>query len=218
MITHKLYNCVINIDNAAIQKILAPFGVSASDSLCEQVRAYSDLLLRWNQKVSLTAVTDPAEIVRFHFGESLFAASLLAPLEGRLADLGSGAGFPGLALKLLAPNLHVTLIEANVKKSTFLSEIVRALNLQGVEVFRGRMEEFPRSPSSFNMATVRALGAHERVLAWASQHLVAGGRIALWVSGEDAAILSKSKAWAWKAPRLIPQTKNRYILAGMDQK
>jgi 16S rRNA (guanine527-N7)-methyltransferase len=207
-----------NLENAAIQGILMPYGVSASESLCDQIRTYSDLLLRWNQKIALTTVTDPAEIVRFHFGESLFAASLLAPLRGRLADLGSGAGFPGLALKLIAPDLHVTLIESNVKKATFLSEVVRNLNLQGAVAYRARMEEFPITSAPFDFVTARAVGAHEKVLAWASSRLGAGARIALWVSSEDAWMISRDQGWTWQPPRLIPQTKNRYILAGRVQK
>jgi 16S rRNA (guanine527-N7)-methyltransferase len=206
------------LENATIQGILMPYGVSASEPLCDQIRGYSDLLLRWNQKIALTTVTDPAEIVRFHFGESLFAASLLAPLRGRLADLGSGAGFPGLALKLITPALHVTLIESNVKKATFLSEVVRALEIQGVEIFRGRTEEFPLSRDPFDFVTARAVGAHEKVLAWASSRLGAGARIALWVSSEDAWMISRDQGWTWQPPRLIPQTKNRYILVGRVQK
>lgn len=209
---------MIIIDNAAIQRMLAPFGVSAAEPLCEQIRAYSDLLLRWNQKISLTTVTGPPEIVRFHFGESLFAASFLAPLEGSLGDLGSGAGFPGLALKLIAPALHVTLIESNVKKAAFLAEVVRTLKLREVEIFRGGFEDYPLSRDPFRFVTVRALGAHERVLGWGSRHLEPGGRVGLWVSGEDAAQISKDPGWSWQAPQLIPQTKNRYILVGRVHK
>jgi 16S rRNA (guanine527-N7)-methyltransferase len=205
---------MVTIDNAAMQRILTPYGVNAQDALCDQIRAYSELLLRWNQKIGLTTVTDPAEIVRFHFGESFFAAALLTPLNGRLADLGSGAGFPGLALRLIAPGLHVTVIESNVKKTTFLSEVVRTLGLQGVEIFRGRMEDFPPSRDPFGFVAARALGAHQQVLAWASEHLDFGGRAALWLSGEDTEMLSKVRGWIWRAPRLIPQTKNRYILVG----
>lgn len=205
-------------ENADIQQILAPFGVNATDSLCEQIRAYSGLLLRWNQKIALTTVTDPAEIVRFHFGESFFAASLLSPLRGRLADLGSGAGFPGLALKLIAPDLYVTLVESNVKKSTFLSEVARNLRLDGVEVARERIEDYPISCNPFDFVTARALGAHDKTLSWAQPRLATDGRIVLWVSGEDARAISRAQGWAWNPPHLIPKTKDRYILVGEVRK
>ena len=98
-----------------------------ASELCERIRTYISLLLRWNQSISLTTVTNSDEILRFHFGESLFAASAFSLENGRLADVGSGAGFPGLPLAMLLPDLNVTLIESNAKKFTFLSEVVREL-------------------------------------------------------------------------------------------
>jgi len=205
---------MINIENRAVASLLAPYGIAPSAALFDQIRAYSDLLLRWNQKISLTTVTDPAEIIRFHFGESLFALSTLSPIAGRLADLGSGAGFPGLALKLAAPELHVTLIESNVKKTTFLSEVIRSLSLKNVEVFRGRLEDFPASRDPFTLVTARALGSHKHLLSWTHGHLVPKGRIALWLGGEDVSTISREPLWVWSRPSLIPATKSRFILAG----
>ena len=92
--------------------------------------------------MSLTTVTNPNEILKFHFGESLFAAPAAQISDGRLADVGSGAGFPGLAIRILVEPLEVMLIESNTKKAAFLSEVSRELCLKDVEVFRGRMENF----------------------------------------------------------------------------
>lgn len=205
---------MFTLNDPSIRRILAPYGVDASDTLCSQIRSYSELLLRWNESIALTTVTDPIEIVRFHFGESLFAASLLAPLAGRLVDLGSGAGFPGLALKLIAPELSVELVESNLKKATFLSEATRTLDLKDVHVHRMRFEELPVDHRRFEFITARALGLHESILEWSVLMLGATGRLALWLSGEDAAKLSKSAQWIWQAPRLIPATKERYVLVG----
>src|SRR5207244_13631657 len=113
-----------------------PCQVGGSDAQIEGIRKYMDLLLLWNHKVSLTSIVDPGEILARHFGESMFAAAKFSILKGRLADVGSGAGFPGLALKIIRPELHVTLIEANAKKSAFLAEVVRDLGLIGVDVLR----------------------------------------------------------------------------------
>ena len=211
-------NHIVILPNSSIRGLLSPYGADASDALCDQIREYSALLLRWNEKIALTAVTAPAEIIRFHFGESFFALSLLAPVQGRLADIGSGAGFPGLALKLSAPDLQVTLIESNVKKATFLSEVIRHLSLAHTEVFRGKFEDFTASRGLFDLITARALGLHAQVLRWASARLVQGGRVALWVSGEDAASLAEVKSWIWQPPALIPGTKNRYILVGSPRR
>ena len=124
-----------------------------SPAQLQSISTYIDILLRWNSRINLTAVRAPEEIVTRHFGESLFAARCLfpagvgpglspgqaAPSEayqdailaehrrprtGDLIDLGSGAGFPGLPIKIWAPDLHVTLIESNQKKATFLREVV----------------------------------------------------------------------------------------------
>ena len=114
------------IGNSQISAALAAFGIELSSDQLSRIRDYISILLRWNKLLSLTSITDQIEIVSRHFGESMFASSVL-PLENcRLADVGSGAGFPGLALKILIPSLFVTLIESNKKKSAFLSEVVRA--------------------------------------------------------------------------------------------
>src|SRR5271156_2910307 len=100
-----------------IRAALKPYGVAANDLLCEQIRMYIDLLLRWNQKTSLTTVTDPTEILRFHFGESLFAAGCVPIRHGRLADVGSGAGFPAVPIRMVSEGLEVILVESNQKKA-----------------------------------------------------------------------------------------------------
>jgi len=209
---------MINISNDAIRRLLSPYGVDASASLCEKTRAYAELLLRWNQKIALTTVIEPSEIIRFHFGESLFALSVLSDLQGRLADFGSGAGFPGLPLKLVSPSTHVTLIESNVKKTAFLAEVIRQLELKDVEVFRGRAEDLPADHPPFDFAAARALGSHARILKWASRRLTPTGRVLLWLGGEDATTISHDPRWVWKHPTLIPGTKNRYILVGEAQR
>ncbi|MGH9403017.1 MAG: 16S rRNA (guanine(527)-N(7))-methyltransferase RsmG, partial [Terriglobia bacterium] len=85
---------------------------------------YLGLLLRWNEKINLTAIRTPEECVTRHFAESLFLARH-EQLNGRLLDIGSGAGFPGLALKVAVPELAVTLLEPVAKKRAFLKEVVR---------------------------------------------------------------------------------------------
>ncbi len=131
----------IPVTDAVIQRTLAPYGVPVSAQLAGAIRCYIELLLLWNQKINLTAIRKPREILERHFGESIFAAHAVAISAGRLADLGSGAGFPGLALKLVCPGLTVQLIEANTKKAVFLSEVCRVLNLSGVEILCERSND-----------------------------------------------------------------------------
>src|SRR5271166_2654316 len=107
------------LQNNTIQATLTPYDVTASDLLCDQIRTYIDLLLHWNQKTSLTTVTDPTEILRFHFGESFFAVGSVPIRHGRLADVGSGAGFPAVPIRMVSEGLSAILVESNQKKATF---------------------------------------------------------------------------------------------------
>src|SRR5450755_636623 len=135
------------MDSDRIATLLEPFlgGEPVSATLLAQLQAYLDLLLRWNARINLTAIRDPEQIVTRHFGESLFAARVLRD-DGAftpgppvtLADVGSGAGFPGLPIKLFAPAIHLTLIESQNKKATFLKEAIRTLGLENAEVYPGR--------------------------------------------------------------------------------
>src|SRR5271167_1558568 len=120
------------LSNDIIEASIQPYSVTTTALLCDQIRIYIDLLLRWNQRTSLTAVTEPIEILRFHFGESLLAVSTVPIRHGRLADVGSGAGFPAVPIRMVSEQLSVVLIESNQKKATFLMEIVRALELEHV--------------------------------------------------------------------------------------
>src|SRR5580698_7682124 len=125
-----------HLSNDAIIRDLKAYGITASTRLCEQIRVYIDLLLRWNKKTSLTTVTQPEDIARFHFGESLLAVPSVPIRHGRLADVGSGAGFPAVPIRMFSKDLSVILIESNVKKATFLMEIARALEFENMDVRR----------------------------------------------------------------------------------
>ena len=105
----------------------------------EQLSTYLELLLRWNRRINLTGLRDPRLIVRRLFGESLYVAQVL-DLQGWLVDVGSGAGFPGLALKLALPSLKVTLVEARRRKGAFLKEVIRECHLTATDVVVERFE------------------------------------------------------------------------------
>ena len=167
----------------------------------------------WNQQISLTAVDDPTEIVSRHFGESIFAGSFLPLRVGRLADVGTGAGFPGLALKIAFPDLFVFLIESNLKKCAFLNEVKSALDLRGLEIRRARYEEW-RVDSRFDFICSRALGDHRRFIRWAHDAIRPSGRAALWLGLEDSILVGRSKGWKWDPPVRIPESRRRVILCG----
>jgi 16S rRNA (guanine527-N7)-methyltransferase len=138
-----------------IAALLTPYLPETPASLLPQLSLYLDLLLKWNARTNLTAIRDPEEIVRRHFGESLFAARHLHPKTATLLDFGSGAGFPGLPIALYRSDIAVTLAESQNKKATFLREAIRTLHLP-TEVWPNRVETMPPS-RQFNTVTLRAV-------------------------------------------------------------
>jgi len=126
---------------AVIQRALGEFELLATDEQVLQIQRYMEILLLWNEKVNLTAIRDPLDILYRHFCESMYAAKALALGSGRLADVGSGGGFPGLPLKIVQPGLHVFLVETNIKKVTFLAEVIRELGLRDAQVLVRRYQE-----------------------------------------------------------------------------
>jgi len=204
----------MNLPDSKICASLVPYGISADSLLCERIRAYITLLLRWNERISLTTVTDPSEILRFHFGESLFAASTIPIRFGRLADVGSGAGFPGIPLAIACPELDVTLIESNLKKSAFLSEVIRSLNLTNARTVRSRMSDSAIESHTLDFISSRAVGQFADLLAWASGSLTKSGQLVLWISGDEADAVTLQSGWNWRDRILMPGSRNRFLLAG----
>lgn len=149
-------------------------------------------LLEWNQRVNLTRITDPAAIETRHYLDSLTAAlPLLGRLQAgealRLVDIGSGAGFPGLPLKIVFPALRVTLVESTRKKATFIRAAVEMLNLDGVEVAAERAETLATRPDhrdGYDWATGRAVGSLPQVLELAAPFLAPGGLLVAQRSGD----------------------------------
>jgi len=202
------------LSKGQIHDALAIYGFRPSIAQSEAIESYISLLLQWNRKVSLTTVVEPIHILRFHFGESLYASVCVPILKGRLADVGTGAGFPGLPLRLAIPDLSLTLIESNIKKAAFLREAVRELNLSHVEVVRDRMEDLPVEARAFDFIAARAVGNHAATLKWAQSRLAPSGKVILWLGEEDAEEISGDPLWQWDAPAHIPGSERRFILSG----
>jgi 16S rRNA (guanine527-N7)-methyltransferase len=207
-----------SLSHDRIRSELRQYGTAPDDALCRAILTYIELLLKWNAKISLTAVTDPLEILRIHFGESVFGATKLRVSNGRLADVGTGAGFPGIPLRMVSPQLDLFLIEPNVKKAAFLAEVVRALRLDRVEILRSRIEDLPVNYAYFRVITARALGRYENLLRWAKNRLSDDGCVALWLGEEDAASLSANSTWDWSAPIRVPGSDRRIILEGKPKR
>ena len=204
----------IALSDDFIAQTLRPYSVSTTPQLSESIRTYIDLLLRWNRKIALTTITDPAEILRFHFGESMFAISQVPIRHGRLADVGTGAGFPAVPIGMVVPDLECILIESNQKKATFLAEVVRTLKLDHVKVYRDRMESYPVSSLSLDFSISRALGIHENFLFWSAARLNPSGKVILWLGDDDASKILANSSWSWSPPMKIPDSQRRVLLMG----
>jgi 16S rRNA (guanine527-N7)-methyltransferase len=213
---------VAPMETARIAELLAPFTAAEklAPRLLEALQRYLDLLLRWNARVNLTAVRDPERIVARHFGESLFAARVLlrgghegAARASTLVDVGSGAGFPGIPMKLFAPQLALTLIESHNKKAVFLREVLRGLGLERAEVFGGRAEQWAKTA---DLVTLRAVERFERALPVAANLAAEDGRLGLLIGvGQvSTAQYVLGKQWRWREPAAVPLSETRVVLLG----
>ena len=199
---------------AVIRRALAEFKLPAYDDQVLQIQRYIKILLTWNEKINLTAIRDPLEILYRHFCESMYAAEIIPERGGRLADVGSGGGFPGLPLKIVRPDLLVFLVESNLKKATFLAEVVRELGLKGVRVIVSRYEGLSEEVAPLDVVCSRAVGEFGPFLDWTASPEISVQKVALWIGAEDAAPVSGIDGWNWHEPKPIPRSLRRFILVG----
>lgn len=177
---------------------------------------YLELLVRWNARTNLTAVRDAKSIVLRHFGESVFAAKCLLQRNSQesVIDVGSGAGFPGIPLKIYAPGVGLTLIESQNKKATFLKEVIRWLKLERVTVFHGRAETYA---GKGDVVTLRAVEHFEQTIAIAESLVSSGGqgRLGLLIGAAQVATAKERlKGFEWKGAVPIPVSSERVVLIG----
>jgi 16S rRNA (guanine527-N7)-methyltransferase len=202
------------ISDETVRRALSEFQIAIESKQVFLIQQYIRILLRWNEKLNLTAIRDPLEILHRHFCESMFAAGAIPVDKGRLADIGSGPGFPGIPLKIIRPELELSLVESNIKKGTFLAEVVRELQLSNTRVLISRYEELGEELTPLDFVCSRAVGEFGPFLEWAASSRVDAGQVILWISGRDLEEAKKSKQWEWRDPILVPKSLQRYLLVG----
>jgi len=202
------------ITEETIRRALGEFQVQVDEKQVILIQRYMKILGHWNEKLNLTAIRDPLEILYRHFCESMYGAVAVPVDFGRLADIGSGAGFPGIALKIVRPDLELLLVESNIKKGTFLAEVVRELELRNVKVLINRYQELSEHLAPLDYVCSRALGEFDSFLDWAGSEELSATRVVLWIGGRDLDEVRKSAHWEWQEPIAVPQSLRRYILVG----
>ena len=139
-----------------LKDIFLKNNIEVTERQLQQFELYADLLVEWNEKFNLTSITDRENIYVKHFQDSLLPF-IYYDLKCSLADVGTGAGFPGIPLKIIDPDLEVTLVEPTGKRCTFLNEVIRQLGLEKITVINKRSEDYARDNVRFDFVTARAV-------------------------------------------------------------
>ncbi|KAA3659550.1 MAG: 16S rRNA (guanine(527)-N(7))-methyltransferase RsmG [Chloroflexi bacterium] len=200
------------------------FGVRLTQEQTDQFVQYESLLLEWNQKINLTAVREPSQIQQRHFLDSLTCVQVMGDLNGRsVIDVGTGAGFPGLALKIMFPQMQLTLVESVRKKTRFLEAVIEALQMSTVSVVVDRAElvgKLPAYREQFDWAVARALADMRVLVEYLLPLCKVGGKMlaqkgphapveleqaqrAIQILGGGAATLQPVKLPAYEDPRYL---------------
>lgn len=162
--------------------LLADLGFPLTDRQKEQYERYFELLVEWNEKINLTAITEKDEVYLKHFYDSI-APILQGLIENqpiRLLDIGAGAGFPSLPMKILFPELDVTIIDSLNKRINFLHLLAEELGLNGVHFYHGRAEDFAQDKAfraQFDIVTARAVARMQVLSELTIPYLKVGGRL-----------------------------------------
>jgi 16S rRNA (guanine527-N7)-methyltransferase len=154
-------------------------GIGLSPDQTALLTAHARQLQLWNAKMNLTAITDVRLVAYKHFVDALAAAQFL-DRPSRIMDIGSGAGFPGVPLKVFCPNLDVTMVDAVRKKVSFLNHVVRTLKLDNIRAVHARVEDLAKDSGHFQMydaVTARGFAGLEKLAGLAGPMLAPGGRI-----------------------------------------
>ena len=192
------------------------FGIELSLPQIRLLNIYLDELCEWNKKTNLTGLTSREEIIKELLLDSMIPAAFL-PDYGRFLDVGSGAGFPGIPLKICKPELTAHLLEPNSKKGSFLKQVIRLTNLRHIDVIGGRIESSTPllHPKGYHIVTARALAHLPQVLKWCAEHVVSGGVIVNFQGNQFEDALEKSTAII-KEHSLFLHKKIPYFLPGKD--
>lgn len=152
---------MIDFNINEIAPLCKNFSVELTEDIAEKLNMYGNLLLEWNEKINLTAITEPGEVLYKHFYDCiLFFKNVKVSQNAKIIDVGTGAGFPGLVLKIVRPDLKVTLLDSLNKRIVFLNDVIQKLGLEDIVAVHSRAEEGGRNKTyreSYDIACARAV-------------------------------------------------------------
>ena len=178
---------------AKMLKDFSVFGIELSDKQLEQFNTYYELLIKWNEVMNLTAITEFDDVCKLHFGDSISSYQFFdfSSSDYKLIDIGTGAGFPGIPLKIVFPNLQVTLLDSLNKRLNFLNEVIDTLGLNeegSIVTLHGRAEDYCKSSGSdslretFDIAVSRAVANMSTLSEYCLPYVKVGGRFIAYKS------------------------------------
>ncbi len=184
-------------DTTQFEKDLATFGVILTEKQINQFLKYYELLVEWNEVMNLTAITEYDEVMKKHFIDSLSLIKTYdVDREVSVIDVGTGAGFPGLALKIAYPKLKVTLLDSLNKRINFLNEVILQLRLTGVETVHGRAEDFAKPGKlreKYDLCVSRAVANMSTLTEYCLPFVKVGGEFISYKSEKIDEEMTKAK-------------------------
>lgn len=204
-----------------IAPLCAEFGVEITEDIEKKLNIYGNLLLEWNEKINLTAITETEAVLFKHFYDCiLFFKNADVPQNAKIVDVGTGAGFPGMVLKIVRPDLKVTLLDSLNKRLVFLNDVIEKLELTGIETVHMRAEEAGKSKKcreSYDIATARAVAGLPVLLEYCAPLIKKGGQLVAMkgpsVKEELALCDNALKVLGMEKPKIICET-----LTGEEQR
>jgi len=169
------------------QKGLSEFGIELSDYQKQQFIDYYELLIQWNNVMNLTAITEFNEIIQKHFIDSLSIVKVLLPSKEKVLDVGTGAGFPGIPLKIVFPDLEIVLLDSLNKRLKFLEEVISKLKLEHISTLHGRAEDFGKDINyreQFDLCVSRAVAKLSSLSEYCLPYVKVGGYFISYKSGK----------------------------------
>ncbi|MBO5348607.1 MAG: 16S rRNA (guanine(527)-N(7))-methyltransferase RsmG [Clostridia bacterium] len=182
----------------------------------EKIKKFYDYMLliqEWNEKINLTAITEPKEIIIKHFIDSLTIASQIDK-NTKIIDIGTGAGFPGIPLKIYNDSINITLLDSLNKRTLFLKEVADKLNLQGVEIIHGRAEDFAQDVKyreKYDIAVSRAVAPLNILLEYLTPYVKVNGNVIAMKGSNATEEINDSEKALKQLNSTIEETKKMYL-------